>query len=169
MSLTLQLNPVQKSVFFSKAFCAKVAVKDGKGWQRSPWRNQPNVISRVTCAFCLFCRAVSSCRSCLVCDAAVSLLRLPVRNACYDAGLLGCGRGGTHMWLGIAVWQALRVRGGRGRAARSTCGWGSPCGRHCVCEAGGGARRQAGAYSVRALNSWPSRGVRHGLFLPAHR
>ena len=56
---------------------------------------------RVRCS--RFCRAVS-CHSCLcVRDAAVSLLRVPVHKACYDAGLLGCGRGGTHMSLGVAV------------------------------------------------------------------
>ena len=56
---------------------------------------------RVRCS--RFCRAVS-CHSCLcVRDAAVALLRVPVHKACYDAGLLGRGRGGTHMLLGVAV------------------------------------------------------------------
>ena len=101
--------------------------------------------------FAVRCRATRAC----VRDAAVSLLRVPVHKACYDAGLLGRGGVEKHMWLGIAV------------------------GRHCVCEAGGGARREAhgwwgidmggrgrgdkltcaSAYSVRPLNSWPSRGA----------
>ena len=38
-----------------------------------------------------------------VCDAAVSLQRLPVRKACYDAGLLGRGGVEKHRWLGVAV------------------------------------------------------------------
>ena len=62
---------------------------------------------RVRCS--RFCRAVS-CHSCLcVRDAAVCVVRVPVRKACYDAGLLGRGGVEKHMWLGIAVWQALRV------------------------------------------------------------
>ena len=48
--------------------------------------------------FAVRCRATRAC----VCDAAVSLLRVPVHKACYDAGLLG--------------------RGVVGR----TCRWGSP-------------------------------------------
>ena len=61
--------------------------------------------------FAVRCRATRAC----VRDAAVSLLCVSVHKACYDAGLLGRGRGGTYMWLGIAV------------------------GRHCVCETGVGA------------------------------
>ena len=45
-----------------------------------------------------------------VCDAAVALLRVPVHKACYDAGFARAGAcGEKHMWLGIAVWQALCV------------------------------------------------------------
>ena len=61
--------------------------------------------------------AVSSCHSCLVCDAAVSLLRLPVRNACYDAGVLGRAAGKhTGGWLGIAVgrhWHCVCAPAGK--------------------------------------------------------
>ena len=79
--------------------------------------------------------------------------RCTMRLACHAGRRFArAGRGReAHVWLGIAVsrhcvcarggreahvagdrcGQALRVRGGRGRAARSTCGWGSPCGRHC--------------------------------------
>ena len=49
--------------------------------------------------FAVRCRATRACLR----DAAVALLRVPVHKACYDAGLLGRGRGGTHMLLGVAV------------------------------------------------------------------
>ena len=49
--------------------------------------------------FAVRCRATRAC----VRDAAVSLLRLPVRKACYDAGLLGRGGVEKHMLLGVAV------------------------------------------------------------------
>ena len=55
--------------------------------------------------FAVRCRATRACLR----DAAVALLRVPVHKACYDAGLLGRGGVEKHMWLGIAVWQALCV------------------------------------------------------------
>ena len=72
--------------------------------------------------------AVSSCHSSLVCDAAVSLLRLPVRNVCYDAGLLGLGRGPEAHVVGgrrgqeMFVRWASRPRRGRGdKRAHTAC------------------------------------------------
>ena len=43
-------------------------------------------------------------------DAAVSLLCVSVRNACYDAGLLGCGRGREVHVVGGRHEQVMFVR-----------------------------------------------------------
>ena len=128
---------------------------------------------RVRCS--CFCRAVS-CHSCFLSIPARAMLSflpcgvVPLVPVCAMLPSLCCAcrctrPAMTRVLLGRGRGREAHVVGGRReqvmfvRAARSTCGWGSPCGRHCVCEAGGGARRQAGAYSVRPLNSWPSRGA----------
>ena len=56
--------------------------------------------------FAVRCRATRAC----VRDAAVSLLRLPVRKACYDAGLLGRGRGREVHVVGGRREQVMFVR-----------------------------------------------------------
>ena len=64
--------------------------------------------------FAVRCRATRAC----VRDAAVSLLCVSVHKACYDAGFARAGAcGEKQLWIGA--------------------------GRHCVCETGGGARREA--------------------------
>ena len=102
--------------------------------------------------FAVRCRATRACVRCV-------LLAMP------GAGLLGRGRGRAAHVVGGRRGQARLARcvrrassRGRGRAARSSWGTGR-AGTVCVRAAGGGARRQAGAYIVRPLNSWPSRGA----------
>ena len=65
--------------------------------------------------FAVRCRATRAC----VRDAAVSLLCVSVRNACYDAGLLGRGRGREVHVVGdrheLALFVRRSRRHGRGR------------------------------------------------------
>ena len=66
-----------------------------------------------------------------------------------------CAAGEKHMGGGASTWAGTAcvcARGGR----EAHGWWGIAMSRHCECEAGGGAQRQAGAYIVRPLNSWPS-------------